>query len=74
MREYYTSYICKMCNKETILITEEASATIKEGKHLSCSHCKSERLREGSATDDLRKVMNERSYKRHNGAIVQRNQ
>jgi DNA-directed RNA polymerase subunit RPC12/RpoP len=73
MIEYYTSYICKACNKETILITEEVSVTIKEGQHVSCSHCKSERLRLGSATDDLRKVMNERSYKRHKGAIVQRN-
>lgn len=73
MGEYYTSYVCKVCTKETILITEEAQATIKSGQHISCSHCRSERLRPGSTTDDLRKVMNERSYRRHKGAIVQRN-
>jgi DNA-directed RNA polymerase subunit RPC12/RpoP len=68
----YKFFRCGKCKKDIILITEEVESTIKAGKYISCSHCGSKYLKDGAVIDDLRKVMNERSYKRHNGAIVQK--
>lgn len=72
MEGYYTCYSCKGFNKEIILITEEVKRTLASGKYVSCSHCGCKKLKNGITTDDSRKLMNERSYRRHNGAIVQK--
>ncbi|MBN1039038.1 hypothetical protein DVW12_10020 [Clostridium botulinum] len=72
MNGIYTTYVCKKCKKENILITEEVMDTIRKGEHVSCSHCRNTNLREGTTTDDLRVVMNQRSYKRRNGALMQK--
>ena len=35
---------CLKCNKESILIAEEVTSTLRDGKYISCSHCGSEKL------------------------------
>lgn len=64
--------MCKKCDRETVLITEEVQSTLREGKYLSCSHCGSKRLVKELVTDDLREIMKARSYKRNrHGALEQ---
>ncbi|GEM_PF-596112 len=65
----YTSYRCKGCNKDIILVTSEVENTLGQGKYISCSHCGCKKLRKELATDDLREVSKARSYKRVNGRI-----
>lgn len=67
----YTSYICKSCKREIVLLTDELESTLREGKYLACSHCGSKRLVKELVTDDLREVAKARSYKRVNGRIRQ---
>ena len=67
----YTSYKCKSCSKEIVLLTDELESTLREGKYLACSHCGSRKLAKELATDDLREVTKARSYKRVNGRIRQ---
>ena len=67
----YTSYKCKSCNKETILITDEVQNTLKQDRYLACSHCGSRKLVKELVTDDLREVAKARSYKRVSGRIRQ---
>ena len=71
MESIYTSYKCKRCKKETIVITEEEQRTLKEGKYISCAHCGSKHIVKEKTTDDLREIMTVRSYKRVNGALRQ---
>lgn len=68
---FYTSYKCKRCNKEIILITAEVEDSQFRRNYIACSHCGSKKLHKEKITDDLRDVMNERKYKRVNGAIRQ---
>lgn len=72
MEGIYTSYMCKVCSKETILITDEIHNTLKQDKYISCSHCGSRKLVKELVTDDLREVTKARSYKRVNGRLRQR--
>ena len=69
MNSIYTSYKCKSCCKETILITDEVNKTIASGRYISCAHCNSKKLREEKSTDDSREIVRSRSYKRINGRI-----
>lgn len=71
MEGYYKSYCCKVCNKEVILITEEVKTTVKLGKHISCSHCGSEKLSEEITADSFKQIMNHSAYKKIRGAIRQ---
>lgn len=72
MESMYTSYKCKSCNKEIILITDEIHDSLKNNKYLACSHCGSKKLIKELVTDDLREVAKARSYKRVNGRLRQR--
>lgn len=72
MGSMYTSYKCKSCNKEIILITDEIHDSLKNNKYLACSHCGSKKLIKELVTDDLREVAKARSYKRVNGRLRQR--
>ena len=71
MESIYTTYRCKRCKKETIVITAEEWQTLKEGHYINCSHCGSKHIVKEKTTDDPREVMIERSYKRINGALRQ---
>ncbi|MEG2412582.1 MAG: hypothetical protein RSA29_17105 [Clostridium sp.] len=72
MKGYYTSYKCRFCTKETILITSEVTSSINSDKYISCSHCGCKKLTKEKETDDLREVMKARKYKRNSrGAIIE---
>ena len=71
MGSVYTSYKCKRCKKETILITEEIKESIKEGRYITCAHCGNKKVVKEKVTDNLKDIMKERSYKRVNGALRQ---
>lgn len=72
MDSIYTCYKCKVCSKETILITDEVHNTLKQDRYLACSHCGSKNLIKGKVTDDLREIMKARRYKRNkHGALEQ---
>lgn len=73
MLNIYTSYICRGCSREFILITSELQSAINTGKYLACPYCGNKRIKKELATDDLREVMKSRSYKRNKrGAIEQK--
>lgn len=71
MDGYYTSYKCKGCKKEIILITEEVKRTLTLGKYISCSHCGCKNLIIEKVTEDLRECMDHAAYKKVRGAIRQ---
>lgn len=71
MEGYYTSYKCRGCNNEIILITEEVKRTLEASKYISCSHCGCKNLGTEKVTDDLRECMNHAAYKKVRGAIRQ---
>lgn len=67
----YKCYVCKRCNKETILISEEVSATLRDGHYISCSHCGSKKMKEQQATDSFKQCMEHSAYKRIRGSLRQ---
>lgn len=69
MLKMYTSFKCKRCKRETILLSEEVEATKKEGKYISCSHCGSKHIVKEKEYADLIECMKARSYKKVHGAI-----
>lgn len=71
MLNIYTSYKCKMCKLEFILLFEDVDKMAK-GRYLPCSYCSSKRVNKENAADCLRECMRERSYKRVKGAVRQR--
>lgn len=72
MLNIYTSYICRGCSREFILITSEVQSAINTGKYLACPYCGSRRVKKELVTGDLREVMKARRYKRNSrGSIEQ---
>ena len=71
MEKYYTTFKCKNCGRETILISGEVSSTLKYGNYLVCSHCSSKKLIKINETDSIKECMEHSTYKRINGAIKQ---
>ncbi|MBU3193482.1 hypothetical protein [Clostridium algidicarnis] len=69
MLSIYTSYSCYRCKKEFVLLTEE----IENNKgYLACPYCGNRNVKKQRIADSLKECMQERSYKRKNGAIVQK--
>lgn len=64
MGKIYTGYNCKSCKNEMILITEEVHTTLRKGRYISCPHCGSKRVLKDKEVDNLREIMQARSYKR----------
>lgn len=71
MMSIYSSYKCRRCRKETILLTSEVQATIKAGRYITCSHCGSKAIFIDSVGDTLKDLMSHDKYRRVNGAIKQ---
>lgn len=72
MNNFYTSYRCKKCKKETILITEEINSSINSGHYISCAHCGSKHIVKESTTDNLKELISEgHIYKKRRGAMIQ---
>lgn len=72
MLNIYTSFECKMCEKEFVLLTEDLDRELKKGRYIACPYCCSKRLRKENTTDNLKECMAERSYRRINGRIRQK--
>lgn len=66
MLSIYTSYKCRTCKKEFVVITEE----IERDRYLVCPHYSSQRVDKEKATDSLKECMKERSYRRGKGGAV----
>lgn len=64
----YTSYICCICKKEFVLLSEDVE-NIKG--YLVCPYCSSRKIKKQKITDNLKECMQEKAYKRINGAIRQ---
>lgn len=70
VQSIYTSYKCRTCGKEFVLLTEDVE-NMTAGRYIACPYCNSKRISKAKATDDLRECMKERVYKRENGALRQ---
>ena len=66
MLSIYTSYKCRTCKKDFIVITEE----IDKNRYLVCPHCSSQRVGKEKATDNLKECMKHSSYKRGKGGVI----
>ncbi|EGT5649381.1 hypothetical protein [Clostridium botulinum] len=71
MENIYTSYKCKICKCEFVLLTEDIES-MNIGSYISCPYCHSKNIRKQQVTDNLKECMSQRSYKRKHGALVQR--
>ena len=71
MLSIYSSYICCSCRKEFVLLTEDVQS-MDRNRYLVCPYCSSQKIRKQHMADNLKECMQERSYKRVNGAIRQR--
>ncbi|MBE1304551.1 hypothetical protein G4W71_11010 [Clostridium botulinum] len=69
MLSIYTSYICCICRKEFVLLSEELENT--KG-YLVCPYCSSRKVKKENIADNLKECMSERSYKRIKGALRQK--
>lgn len=69
MLSIYSSFLCKSCKNEFVLLTEELENT--KG-YLVCPYCSSRKIKKENIADNLKECMNERSYIRINGALRQR--
>ena len=71
MLSIYTSYNCKTCHREFVLLSEDV-ITMAKDRYLVCPYCNSKRVMVDKTTDSVKECMNEHSYRRCNGAITQR--
>ncbi|WP_434302645.1 hypothetical protein [Clostridium botulinum] len=69
MLSIYSSFLCKCCKKEFVLLSEELEST---NGYLVCPYCSSRKVKKENIADNLKECMNHRSYKRIKGAIKQR--
>lgn len=71
MLSIYTSYACRTCKKEFILLSEDIE-NIGDDRYLICPYCSSKRVNKEKTADSLKECMKERSYKRIKGALRQK--
>lgn len=71
MISVYVSYICRKCNKETLLLTAEVEDTRRVGNYISCSHCGSKNIKKQNETDNFKDCMDHAAYKKVHGVIRQ---
>ncbi|NFC86267.1 hypothetical protein EXN13_00845 [Clostridium botulinum] len=69
MLSIYSSFLCKSCKNEFVLLSEELENT--KG-YLVCPYCSSRKIKKENVADNLKECMNERSYIRINGALRQK--
>ena len=71
MEKYYTTFKCKNCGRETILITGEVKSTERYGNYIACPHCGSKHLIKINETDSFKECMSHSAYKREHGSLKQ---
>lgn len=69
MLSIYSSFLCKSCKNEFVLLTEELENT---RGYLICPYCSSRKIKKENVADNLKECMSERSYRRIKGALRQR--
>ncbi|WP_053469316.1 hypothetical protein [Clostridium sp. L74] len=69
MLSMYTSYVCRSCKREFVLLLEDIE--VMQG-YLVCPYCSSRKVKKENIADDLKEFMSERSYIRVNGALRQK--
>ncbi|WP_443660426.1 hypothetical protein [Clostridium algidicarnis] len=69
MLSIYTSYSCFRCRKEFVVLSQDLENM--QG-YLACPYCGNRNVKKQNIADSLKECMSERSYKRKNGAIVQK--
>ena len=67
----YTSYKCKTCSKEFVLLSEDIDSMTSDS-YLACPYCNSKRVLVENAADSVKECMKEHSYVRSNRVIRQR--
>jgi DNA-directed RNA polymerase subunit RPC12/RpoP len=70
MLSIYTSYKCRTCKLEFILLSEDVDKMAK-GRYLVCPYCNSKRVDKENASNNLKECMSAHSYKREHGVIKQ---
>ncbi|HDK7179757.1 TPA: hypothetical protein PTW06_001917 [Clostridium botulinum] len=68
MLSMYTSYICCICKKEFVLLSEDVE-NLKG--YLVCPYCSSRKVKKEKITDSLKECMGHSSYKKIKGTIRQ---
>ena len=68
MQNIYTSYKCR-CGREFVLLTEDIE-NLKG--YVVCPYCSSKNVKKENIADSLKECMQERSYRRVNGALRQK--
>lgn len=71
MESMYSSYLCRKCKKETLLITSEVEDTLRNKNYISCSHCGSKNIKKQNETDSFKECMDHAAYKKVHGATRQ---
>jgi len=71
MLSIYTSYKCRSCKNEFVLLSEDVQAHETQGRYLACPYCNSQRISKENITDSLKDCMKQHSYKRVKGSIRQ---
>lgn len=71
MLDIYTSYKCRSCKKEFVLLTEDVEKQLKLDRYLSCPYCSSHRVNKENIASSLKECMKERSYKKVKGSMRQ---
>lgn len=66
MLSMYTSFRCRSCKAEFVLLTEDVNKMAKN-RYLVCPYCSSKRLNKEKITDSLKECMSERAYKKVKG-------
>ena len=69
MEKLYTSYKCIGDNKEFVLMTEDVTRVLSQGKYIACPYCGCRKVRKLKETDSFKECMESRTYKRVRGAI-----
>lgn len=72
MLEIYSSYRCKTCKNDFVLLSEQLQEQLKNNRYLVCPYCSSQKVIKQKKTDSLKECMSARSYKREKGAIRQK--
>lgn len=65
----YTSLKCKNCGKDLILLNDQLLST---DNHIVCPYCSSRKITVNDGNDNLKELMEHRSYKRVRGYLKQR--
>ncbi|NFH34358.1 hypothetical protein FDC49_18035 [Clostridium sporogenes] len=69
MLNVYSSFLCKSCKKEFVLLSEELESA---NGYLVCPYYSSRKVKKEDIADNLKECMNERSYIRIKGVLRQR--